>query len=564
MSFFDFQIITEQLSDFHTVVLLAISALFIGSFLVFYISNYSRIPSFVIAIIIGILFAPLLHPITDNLQLLSMVIGLSATLILFSGGLEIPFNRFKKIVFILLLLSTIGVLLSTGLFGLTLHAIAPLFDVRMPIGIAILLGAILASTDPTILIPMMKKLRFKSDRMKDIIIGESATTDVTGALLVILMLEILAENPEGFSLAKLTNEFFSPHTGLALTEHTVLGIIFGVIGAGLLIALGKLKTQDSREYDVDAAFFLFVPITIYALATAVGGSGLLAAFIAGLLFQTTEFLDRTEKFFNHIIDGFLKPAIFILLGAIVPIDVLFVYAPIGIAISVIFILLIRPIALWGALIPKYFTKNQLTWKELAGLSAVRETGAVPAVLLMSTVAIPGIGSDALLAIGLWVIITTILIPPAITPWLFDQLGIAERIPWKVGAHLKDQDESFIVLASRGGSFKRRLPQVTEWALKHDIHRIGLLLCLEDKYSQDHLEERMHLAKQVFERLQEKEVKAGHKITFFPITTDGYLHDAIRSLPKQSSHVVAVFVGKKMLDFHLEEIQNLGTPLYFID
>lgn len=564
MTSLNFAALTGHIADPNTLLLLSISALFIGSFLVFYISNATRIPSFVMALLIGMLFSPVLTPLTANADLLTIIVGVSATLILFSGGLEMPFSRFKKIAVIVLLLSTIGVILSTGLFGLTLAWIAPAFGLNITIGVAILLGAILASTDPTILIPMMKQLRFKLHKMKDLIVGESAATDVTGALLMLLVLEIIRTRGAASNLQNLLTEFFSLQTGFDLIEHALLGLLFGLLGAGLLIALSTMKTQDSSEHDVDAAFFLFVPITIYALATAVGGSGFLAAFIAGLLFQTTEFLHETERFFNHIIDGFIKPSIFILLGAVVPIPILIAYAPVGIAISLIFILLIRPLTVFLTLLPAQVTPYKLRTRELVGLCAIRETGAVPAVLIMSIIGIPGIGTDAFLAIGLWVIIMTVLILPAVTPWIFEKLRIAERIPGQVGAHLQDQREPFVVLASRGGSYKRRLPAVTKWAIQHNIHRVCLLLCLEDKYSKDTLADRLEEAKKKFSDLRKKEAQKGHKIEFFATTTDGYLHDAIRSLPKQSSHAVAVFVGKRMLDFYVEEIQNLGIPLYFID
>lgn len=556
--------ISSVITDTKTQLLIALSAIFIGSFLVFYTSNASRIPTFVIAILIGMAGAPLLEPLTSSGSSLIIMVGISATLILFSGGLEMPFVRFRKIALIVALLATIGVALSTVLFGYTLfhlNSIAPALS--MSFGVALVLGAILASTDPTVLIPMMKQLRFKRLKMKDIIIGESAATDVTSALLAVLLLEIITEHG-GSDQGIIFSSLFAASTAWELAGHALIGVIFGALGAGMLVALAKLKTQDDKEHDVDAAFFLFVPIVIYAITTAVGGSGFLAAFIAGLLFQTTQYLHETEKFFNHIIDGFVKPAVFILLGAIVPLQTLITYAPIGILISLLFIFIIRPIVINISLLPAQLTKFKLHTTEIAGLSAIRETGAVPAVLIISMMTVPEVGSEAFLAIGLWVIIMTVLFPPAITPWLFEKLGIAERMPEKVGAEICNQEESFVILASRGGSYARRLPQVTEWALEHNIHRICLLLCLEDKYTKDKLAEKVEKAHKKFEDIKLIKAEGGQKIDFFVVSTEGYLHDAIRSIPKESCHAVAVFVGKKMLDFHLEEIQELGIPLYFVD
>ncbi len=557
--------IMDHVTDANSLILIAISIIFIGSFAVFYLSNSTRIPSFVIAIAIGIASAPLLTPLTGGTDLLMILVSVSATLILFSGGLEMPFNRFRKIAAPVLLLSLVGVLLSTIFFGFALSTIGPWFGISIGFGIATLLGAILASTDPTVLIPMMKQLRFHVPKMKDMIIAESAVTDVTGALFTLLVLEILHKESTLVPAGTLVNHLFSAETGTSLVEHSIIGIIFGLIGVGLLVILSKLKTADGREHDVDAAFFLFVPIIIYAMTTLAGGSGFLAAFIAGLLFQTTQYLHETERFFNHIIDGFVKPAIFILLGAIVPVGTLLTYAPIGIAISLIFIAIIRPLIVFISLIPTQLTRSQrLTYGEIFGLAAIRETGAVPAVLIMSLISIPEIGSPLFLAIGLWVIIITVMILPAITPWLFEKLGIAERMPQGVGANLADQEESFVIIASRGNTFEKRMPQVVNWALEHNIHRVCLLVCPEDKYSNEAVATLTQKANALFAEQKKLHTKEGYKIEFFMITTNGFLHDAISSVPKQTPHAVAVFVGKRMLDFYLEEVQQLGIPLHFMD
>lgn len=554
-----------HIDDPIALIFLAVAAIFIGSFAVFYLSDATRIPSFVIAIGIGIMLSPLLQPLTNTSDLLTVLVSASATLILFSGGLEMPFGRFRKIAAPVLLLSSVGVLSSTILFGYTLFALSPLFSISMSFGLAVLLGAILASTDPTVLIPLMKQLRFQTHKMKDLIIAESAVTDVTGTLFTLLVLDILLHEGLDISAPSLIQHLFSREVFFSLLEHSLIGIVFGFLGVCFLILLAKLKTQDSREHDVDAAFFLFVPLAIFALTNVAGGSGFLAAFIAGLLFSGTQYLHETERFFNHIVDGFVKPSVFIFLGAIVPIETLLQYAPLGILISFLFIFVIRPVIVLISLIPIQFSASQrLSFKEILGLAIVRETGAVPAVLIMSLLAIPSVGTPAFLAIGLWVIITTVMILPAITPFIFGKLGIAESIPVEIGADLHTQRESFVILATRGHSFARRLPQIESWALEHNLHRICVLLCLEDRYSEDSVAQYRKDIETLFSERRSIYTQEGKKVEYFLVTTPGYLHDAIRSVPEKTTHAVSVFVGKRMLDFHLAEVQNLGIPLFFID
>jgi cell volume regulation protein A len=550
--------------DMTTQISVALASIFISAFLVFYLSEATKIPSFIIAVLFGMVSRVLLSPIIEADSLVSIVVGISATLILFSGGLEMPFERFKKISWHVGLLATVGVLLTTLLFSVVLGGVQGFFGLNLTFAIVFLLGAILSSTDPTVLIPLLKQLRFKSLRLKDMIIAESAVTDVTGALLTLLVvdqiLRVGASN--GNDLAGL---LLTGNTAFNLLTHLFFGVVFGLIGSLFLVALAKLKTDNSKEYDVDAAFFLFVPIVIYALANSFGGSGLLAAFIAGLLFQQTEYLHETERFFNHIIDGFIKPTVFILLGAIVPIETFLTYAPIGILLGLVFIFVIRPISVFVSLMPsQLFKKLRLDWRELWGLSAIRETGAVPAVLIMSLATVPGIGTPEFISLGMWVILMTISFPPAFLPAVLTRLGLADEIPKGAVVDFDAEQESFVVLASRGGSFAKRLPGVSEWALQHNIHKVYVLLCLEDKFTPDCASLKKAEAMQVFEGLRKDYIAKQKKIEYSIVKTDGYLHDAIKSISAKSGACVAVFVGKRMLDFHVEEIQELGVPLYFID
>ena len=100
------------------LIFLLIAILFALSFVIFYISHLIKLPSFVIAIFFGIAAKPLLLPITENEVALSIMVGLGATLILFSGGIETPFHNFKKNILKIFSLSFIGLLITAFLFSL--------------------------------------------------------------------------------------------------------------------------------------------------------------------------------------------------------------------------------------------------------------------------------------------------------------------------------------------------------------------------------------------------------------------------------------------------------------
>src|SRR5262249_11518941 len=142
--------------------------------------------------------------------------------------------------------------------------------------VAILLGAILASTDPAAIIPVLQNVKFKRRDIKDIVIAESALNDVAGALLTTVFLGLplatMALNDAYRALA-------TPETYRFLAEQAGYGVIFGLAGYVLLMFLSGIKRKHSETYGADQVYFLAVPIAAFVGAAAFGGSGFLAAFI---------------------------------------------------------------------------------------------------------------------------------------------------------------------------------------------------------------------------------------------------------------------------------------------
>ena len=151
------------------------------------------------------------------------------------------------------------------------------------------------------IIPVIRRLRFHNRALKDIIISESAVTDATGTLLTLAILSAIGSNLPIGNVVDGYRTIFSAEIGLQLGRQLAFGVLFGVCGYFLLETLTSLRTSHDREHEADAAFFLFIPIIIFTLALALGGSGYLAAFIAGLMFNLNETLHETERFFNHIV-----------------------------------------------------------------------------------------------------------------------------------------------------------------------------------------------------------------------------------------------------------------------
>ena len=415
-----------SLPDAPTAPVLATLVLFAAcSFASFYVARGTALPSFVVAIALGMAGHTLFGPIIRNPTVLAALVTGSAAIILFGGGLETPVRNFLRLFVKIALLAFPGVLFTGFGFAWTAGNLGEALGMAIVPAVAILLGAILASTDPAAIIPVLQDLRFKRRDAKDIVVAESALNDVVGTLLTSVFLILsLATLSLGAAYAALA----TPSTARFLAQQVGFGLLFGTAAFLMLQALTRLKRGHDRHYGADQVYFLATPILAFVGAAAFGGSGFLAAFVAGLLFHIEEHLKGVEHFFDQVIDGVAKPVIFLLVGALVDVRSLIDYAPIGIAAALAFMFVLRPAMVFVMLgvfgrVPR--DKGGLSVQELLFISFVRETGAIPAVLLVTTVASVTTPIKGLVEIGMWVILLTLVIAPPLTPWVARRLGVAD-------------------------------------------------------------------------------------------------------------------------------------------
>jgi len=142
---------------------------------------------------------------------------------------------------------------------------------------------------------------------------------------------------------------------------------------------------------------------------------------------------------------------------------------------------------------------------------------------------------------------------------------------KVGELIQDNSEiklsgvPLVVIGTRGLTFIERLPRVVDWADKHMIKKVTVLLCLEDKYTVEHEKEIRQFAEIKFKKINNNMIEQGKQVINFDlISRKGFLQENIDEICQNDDTVTAVFVGRKMLDYRLNEIKNLSAPLYFMD
>jgi NhaP-type Na+/H+ or K+/H+ antiporter len=399
----------------------------IGLFLVFgwacsKASEGTVFPNFTLQLLVGIVLHDALAPIAPQVMLSVVLCTALAAIILKGGGDELDRVDFIKIAFPTLMIALIGYLATF----FVLYALLVLlgFDGKT----SALLSAILGSTDPAALIPTLKRIAFKNEyqRLNDIAVAESALNDAVGAIFTAAVASMILSGTTVDSLSGLATGLFSAGNLLMLGKQFAFGIVAGLIGWGAMYGYERYKSRDHarniEEMPYDFAIVLAVPLLTFLLAEMLHGNGFLAAFVAGLLANYNHgrgYFQTTLRTMEIKVESIAKPTIFMMVGPFVALENLWQNAFMGFVVSLLFILIARPVAVMVSLLP-----TNLSMKDKLFLSIVRETGVIPVVLAVITAAqFPEL--KLLMPLTAWVVIWTLTLLPAITPWWTRKLGIVQ-------------------------------------------------------------------------------------------------------------------------------------------
>jgi NhaP-type Na+/H+ or K+/H+ antiporter len=379
-------------------------------------------PSFTLQLLIGIVLHDALAPLASALTLSVVVCTALAAIILKSGGDEIESKDFWSIAFPTVMLAVWGYLLTFTVMFLLLMALG------LNGKTAALLSAILGSTDPAALIPTLRQLVFKSpfQRVSNIAVAESALNDAVGAIFTAAIAALALSGASLESLASLTQGVLSAENLLLLGKQFVFGTLAGVLGWWGVSIFERYKAKrhalEQAEHSYDFALVLVVPLMTFVLAQAIHGNGFLAAFVAGLLGNFNQGAPEFKTLLHTMeskIESVAKPIIFMMVGPFVSLSDLSQTVGLGLAISAVFIFVARPVSVMLSLLP-----TRISFQEKLFLCAVRETGVIPVVLAVITVAqFPDMVQ--LMSLTAWVVIWTLTLLPAVTPWWARQLRMTE-------------------------------------------------------------------------------------------------------------------------------------------
>jgi cell volume regulation protein A len=377
-----------------------------------------RVPDVAVFLIVGIAMGPEALGLVDikaDSALNQVILLFGASYILFDGGASLRFNVLKQVWITIVVIATVGVIITAGITGLAAH-----FILGEPLLVALLLGATLASTDPATLVPIFRQVKIR-DRVAQTVMSESAFNDAMGAIVTFGVLAV----------AMGTGEFSWMHSGFELLKQSAIGIVAGVL-LGYLAALLIAHERLAFLAEYAPVVTLVAVIGAYFAADGLQASGFMAVFVFGIVLGNKESFGfnmepgEARKLDEYVLTTafIMRLFIFMLLGAQVDFALMSRYWLGGIAVVTVLMLVARPATVFLCALPD--RRARWSFAEMLFMCWTRETGVIPAALAGLLLGMKAPGAQMIASITFIAILMTILIQAPTTEWLGRRLGLMRQ------------------------------------------------------------------------------------------------------------------------------------------
>ena len=347
------------------MIALSLAGIALISLLAQWLAWSVRVPAILFLLLSGLLLGPvtgLLDP--DQLlgDLLFPLVSLSVAIILFEGALTLHLTELKGIGKVVRNLCSTGMVTSFAVIGA-----ASYFLLGLDWRVAMVLGAVLVVTGPTVIAPMLNVIRPVREVDK-ILRWEGIVIDPIGALFAVLVFEAVRLGSQGDLVG---------HTLLALAKTVGVGSLIGV-GAGWLTTL--LIRKDWLPVSLHKFGVLALVLVTFTLSDWLSHeSGLLAVTVFGIWLATQEGLDLEEVLaFKEDLAVILISSLFILLAARLDLAQLWQLGPMVLALLCVVQFVARPLCILVST-----RGSELPWRARALLAWIAPQGIVAAAVSAS-------------------------------------------------------------------------------------------------------------------------------------------------------------------------------------
>lgn len=386
------------------MVFTAENILLIGSVLIFSSIIISKtgyrfgIPTLLLFLLVGMLFGSDGLGLQFNSARDAQFIGMMAmSIILFSGGMDTKYQDIKPVLKPGIVLSTVGVLLTTVLTGVFIYFLSGLThtNIELTMMASLLLAATMSSTDSASVFSLLRSQRMNlKENLRPMLELESGSNDPMAYMLTIVLIQIISSGSE-LSLAVVGRDL--------LVQFLIGGSVGYAFGRFAVWLVNRINLSNSSLYPILLLSIVFATFTITDLLK---GNGYLAVYIAGVIVGNARLVYRKEiNTFMNGLTWLFQIIMFLSLGLLVNPHEMLDIAAVALLIGLFMIVIARPVSVFACLLPFRNISN----KARLFVSWVGLRGAVPIIFATYPV-IAGIeGSQQLFNIVFFITLLSLVV-----------------------------------------------------------------------------------------------------------------------------------------------------------
>ena len=369
-----------------------------------------RLPAILLLALSGLAAGPWLGLIQPGEQLgamLNPLVGLLVSIILFEGGMNLRFHELKETGPGVKRLGTAGVAITWLLGSVAAHFVG---DLSWPV--AVLFGAIIVVTGPTVIMPMLRQARLKQ-RPASLLKWEGIINDPVGALLAVLVFEYFLYLGSDAAILQVLTGFAA-----ALAASITLGV-----GGGYM--LGRAFSRDDVPEYLKAPVTLAFVLLCYGLANlAQHEAGLLATTLLGMTLGNMRLRSIAElRRLKEYVSILLVSGIFVILTANLDPQILTRLDWRSGVLLALVVFAVRPVSVLLSTVGL-----GMDWRERVLLAWIAPRGVVAvtvAGVFATSMSEQGYkGADLLLPLIVSLVLITVVLHGSTIGWLSRRLGLA--------------------------------------------------------------------------------------------------------------------------------------------
>lgn len=343
-------------------ILIGFAGIIVLGFVAQWLAWRFHFPSVLLLLLFGFIAGPVtgfLKPDALLGDLLFPTVSVSVAIILFEGGLSLKLSELQHVGRAVRNLVSIGVLVTW-----VLSTVAAYLILGFELALALLFGAILVVTGPTVIIPLLRHIR-PTGRVGPVTKWEGIVNDPIGAVLAVLVFEAILAG----SLQAGTGQAV-----LGLVETILIGTL---IGLPLAFLMGVLMRRHWIPGFLQNGTLLMAVVAAFAISNLIHPeSGLLTVTVMGIVLANQKgVMIRHIVEFKENLRVLLISALFIILTARLELDQLLHLNWRSVLFLIVLILLIRPASVLLSTL-----KSELSWPEKLFLSWMAPRGIVAAAV----------------------------------------------------------------------------------------------------------------------------------------------------------------------------------------